>query len=252
MPAKEYSCEVRFFRLITPTVFEVGFETSETADFEAGQFFSIVVPGAGPKGRDLRRAYSIASPPELRPIELCVKLVEGGPGTNYLYGLRPGDKMRAFAPYGDFTYVTQAGRHAFFIATGTGIAPYRSMVQSRHFQENRPLSATCLLGVREEDELLYEEDFLRAGSKWVGAVSRPRSDSFNGFRGRVTDYFREHQASIPWKDSDFYLCGNSAMIDEMKAILAQNGVEKSAIHQEIYYRVAKEANTTASEPSAST
>src|SRR3954452_25092690 len=117
MKAIEYLCTVKSFRMLTPTVFETTFETDKPLQFAAGQFASIVIPGAGPKGRDLRRAYSIASAPEGRPIELCVKIVEEGPGTQYLYRLREGDAFRAIAPYGDFVYEPHSGRHACFIAT---------------------------------------------------------------------------------------------------------------------------------------
>jgi NAD(P)H-flavin reductase len=203
-------------------------------NFEAGQFVSVVVPGAGPKGRDLRRAYSIASAPESRPVELCVKLVEEGPGTNYLYGLKPGDSFRGFAPYGDFVYEPKEGRHAVFVATGTGIAPFRSMVFSRAYRAAPPKSATCLLGVRDEPELLYPDLWELPELKWVPCVSQPRSD-WKGFKGRVTDYLRTLPADFPWLETEFYLCGNGAMITEVKALLAEKGVQKDSIHQEKYY-----------------
>ncbi len=237
MPAIELNCEVKSFRMLTPTVFEITFEGDKPVEFEAGQFVSVVIPGAGPKGRDLRRAYSIASGPEVRPIELCVKLVEGGPGTNYLYKLRPGDKFRGFFPYGDFTYEPKPGRHACFIATGTGIAPFRSMVFSRALAENPPASTVALLGVRDEAELLYLDEFTgRPGVTWAPCVSRPTTDAWKGFRGRVTDWLRAQGQEFPWLETEYYLCGGSAMIDEVKRILAEKGVQKESIHQEVYYK----------------
>lgn len=237
MAASEFSCSVKKFRMLTPTVFEVCFDTADSFHFEAGQFISVVIPGAGPKGRDLRRAYSIASGPETRPVELCVKLVEEGPGTNFLYKLKEGDTFRGFAPYGDFVYEPKPGRHACFIATGTGIAPFRSMVTSKAYQEQPPASALCLLGVRQQDELLYLDSMAQMdGLKWVSAVSQP-STNWSGYKGRVTDYIRnELGAEYPWKETEFYLCGNGGMISEVKAILADRGVEKDSIHQEIYYK----------------
>src|SRR5678815_3086778 len=104
MAAKEFRCEVKSFRMLTPTVYETTFVADQPLAFEAGQFVSVVIPGAGPKGRDLRRAYSVASSPETSPIELCIKLVHEGPGSQYIYALRPGDVFRAYAPYGDFVY----------------------------------------------------------------------------------------------------------------------------------------------------
>ncbi len=221
--------------MLTPTVFETTFEPNAPLSFEAGQFVSVVIPGAGPNGRDLRRAYSIASPPETMPIELCIKLVEGGPGTNYLYKLREGDVFRGFAPYGDFVYEPRAGRHAMFIATGTGIAPFRSIALSEAYKANPPVSTTCLLGVRTEDELLYLEMDKLPKFKLVSTVSQPTNGSFSGFKGRVTDYMRSLGNDFPWSETEFYLCGNGSMISEVKAILADKGVVKESIHQEKYY-----------------
>ena len=242
MAATEFRCSVKSFKMLTPTVFELTFDAEKTKleqsdfSFEGGQFVSVVIPGAGPNGRDLRRAYSIASAPEIRPVELCVKLVEEGPGTNYLYRLRPGDAFRGFAPYGDFTYEIKPGRHACFIATGTGIAPFRAMVFSNEYKAHPPASAWCLMGVRSEDELTYEAEMSAVpGLKWVSAVTQPHVPSHSSFRGRVTDWLREQGVDFPWLETEFYLCGNGAMITEVKALLAEKGVQKEAIHQEKYY-----------------
>jgi ferredoxin-NADP reductase len=220
--------------MLTPTVFETTFETDGSLQFTAGQFASVVIPGAGPKGRDLRRAYSIASAPEIRPIELCIKIVEDGPGTQYLYRLRDGDSLKIIAPYGDFVYEPKPGRQACFIATGTGIAPFRSMIMSKLFQDNPPTRAYCLLGVRTESELLYPEIANIPNVEFINAVSQP-SPSWTGFRGRVTDYIRQLN-DFAWLDTEYYLCGHGGMIQEIKAFLTEKGVHKDSMHQEIYYK----------------
>lgn len=222
--------------MVTPTVFELKFDTDQPLAFRAGQFVSIVIPGAGPKGRDLRRAYSIASPPELRPLELCIKLVDGGPGTQYLYHLRPGEIFRAFAPYGDFTYKHRHGQHICFIATGTGVAPFRAIVYSDEYRANPAESAHCFFGVRSETEILYQDLFEKHPDiKWVPAISQP-GGNWSGFKGRVTDYMKTLDKDFPWSKTEFYLCGNGAMITEVKAQLLEKGVAKESVHQEVYYR----------------
>lgn len=238
--AREYQCHVVGFKMLTPTVFEILFEPKienqpAPLPFVAGQFVSIIVPGAGPGGRDLRRAYSIASAPEKQPIELCVKLVEGGPGTNYLFKLRPGDTFRGLAPYGDFTWETTPERQACFIATGTGVAPFKAMIESEQLQRAAPELIHCLLGVRTEDELLYRQEFgSRQNIRWYEAVSRPSSE-WKGFKGRVTDVLRSFGGDYPWDRTDFYLCGNGDMIKEVKSILEEKGVKGEAVFQEKYY-----------------
>ncbi len=240
MAAQEFQCEVKSIRMLTPTVFELAFQTNRPFEFIGGQFASIVIPGAGPKGRDLRRAYSIASTPGGSPVELCIKRVESGPGSQYLYALKPGQVFRAFAPYGDFIYKKRSGRRVCFIATGTGVAPFRSITQSKDFQASLPISTLCLFGVREESELLYMDDFAKLPFvTWVPMLSQPRTENWNGRLGRVTNYLREQGAKFPWLETDYYLCGSGAMIDEVKLILMGKGVTKDSIHQEIYYKPAK-------------
>jgi NAD(P)H-flavin reductase len=242
MKPMEVLCTVHSFKMLTSTVFQLGFKTNQPISFQAGQFISVIIPGAGPKGRDLRRAYSIASAPENESIELCIKLVEGGPGTQYLFQLRPNDSFKAIGPYGDFTYQTPKTKQVCFIATGTGIAPFRSMVHSQAYRSHPPLQTLGLLGVRTEDELLYREEFQSiSGLKWVEAVSQP-SAQWRGFKGRVTDYLRSlgsnslaSSDSWDWINTEFYLCGNGSMITEVKAFLAEKNVPKEAIHLEKYY-----------------
>jgi CDP-4-dehydro-6-deoxyglucose reductase, E3 len=236
MKPTEYGCLVKDFRMITSTVFELTFDTDHPFHFVAGQFVSVIIPGAGPKGRDLRRAYSIASAPEIKPVELCIKIVEEGPGTQYLNRLRPGDRFRMVAPYGDFVYKPRPGRSICFVATGTGIAPFRSIVMSNHYKEMPPQSAHCFFGVRNEDELIYLDLFQNHPSlHFVSAVSKA-SSGWKGFRGRVTDYMRTLDSSFPWLMTDYYLCGHGGMIQEVKTMLLEKGVTKDSIHQEIYYK----------------
>jgi NAD(P)H-flavin reductase len=238
MAATEYLCNVKGFRMLSPTVFELKFETEQPLEFVAGQFISIVIPGAGPHGRDLRRAYSIASPPEMRPIELCIKYVEGGPGTTYLYALREGMTFKGVAPYGTFVYKTPPERDACFIATGTGIAPFRAMMASKQYQSAPPRKAHCFVGVRMEDELLYTSELREMESdkrlNLIEAVSRP-TDAWSGFRGRVTDYIRTLGNDFNWKETEYYLCGNGEMITEVVQLLTEKGVPKEQIHKEKYY-----------------
>jgi len=245
MTASNLICQVTRFEMVTPTVFVLSFRTEPRFEFQAGQFISVVVPGAGPKGRDLRRAYSIASPPGRDEVEVCVKIVESGPGTSYLKDLHPGDSFKAVAPYGDFVYHPKPGRHVCFIATGTGIAPFRATLESERYWTEAAESTLCLLGVREESEILYDPELTRLAQtkdfRWITAVSRPvGGTSWAGFRGRVTDYLRSLGSDYPWLHSEFYLCGAGAMIDEVKQLLAERGVQKESIHQEIYYKTPKE------------
>lgn len=225
---------------LTADVFEMHMESSAPFLFAPGQFVSILIPGAGPGGRDLRRAYSISSAPELMPskniFELCVKLVENGPGTNFLNNMKIGDTFKGHVPFGDFVYKTKSDKHVVMIATGTGIAPFRSMLLSKVYAENKPRTTTLLFGARDAGDLLYTDELSPIlSSDFVQTLSRPTTD-WPGFKGRVTDWLRENATTLDWKHTEFYMCGNGAMIDEVKQILVSKEVDKSCIHQEVYYK----------------
>ena len=72
MPAKEYLCKVVQLKWLTPTVVDLRFEPSKKFSFEPGQFISVVVPDPAGGRKPLRRAYSLAVPPE-QGWGLCVK-----------------------------------------------------------------------------------------------------------------------------------------------------------------------------------
>ncbi len=235
----EYQCEVAESNRLTPSVFELKFRTDHPLDFKAGQYVSIVVPSPNPGEKPLRRPYSIASAPGIHPIELCIQEIPHGPGSNFLAKLRPGDRFTAHAPYGYLLYHPKPDRDAIFIATGTGIAPFRSMVMSQEYMKSPPRRATCLLGVRTKPEILYQSDFHSLTMRWVPCLSKESVCEEPSCKGRVTQYLRDHADEIEWAKTEFYLCGNGAMIDEIRVLLKERGVLKESIHQEIYFKPPK-------------
>ncbi len=245
---------------LTHDVFELQLERPASSvsddyalEFKAGQYLSVVVPGAGPGGRNLRRAYSIASPPETPYLELCVKLVEGGPGTNYLNSLKVGDYLEGQAPFGHFVLNHDQTKPCVFIGTGTGVAPHRSMILSQEWQSRAPLA--FLLGVRSESDILYPELFngstpVLCDHKHVTiALSRPQASSSEALKkvsqhhggahittGRVTAYLETMRSDgFPTAEAHYYLCGNGAMITDVKAWLETQNVTKEQIHTEKYF-----------------
>ena len=107
-------------RLISPT----------TLDFQPGQFISFEIPIEG-RPHPMTRAYSIASPPSQRSILTVVfNRVDHGPGSTFLFSLKPGDQVHFKGPAGSFRLRDDAPRNLLFVATGTGIAPLRSMLHT--------------------------------------------------------------------------------------------------------------------------
>ena len=235
MPAREYDCKVTELIWLTPTCFTLRFEPSKSFAYEPGQFLSVMLPNGDPEVRTVRRIYSFASSGKKSGYELCVQRVQGGLGSNYLASLKPGDTIRISAPFGDFFYETHPHRNVCMIATSTGIAPFKAMVLSEHFKKNKPAAAMMLLGVRNEKEILFPGLFEKHGVEELHAVSQPLGP-WDGFKGRVTDYLKALPESWPWQETDFYICGNGHMIEEVVHYLIKvRGVPKNAVRQEAYF-----------------
>ena len=235
MPAREYDCKVTSIVWITPTVFSLRFEPSRPFTYYPGQFLSVMLPNEDRGVRTVRRIYSFASPGKKDGYELCVQKVPGGQGTAYLSSLKPGDSLRISAPFGDFFMETKSHRNACLIATSTGIAPFRAMVLSEKFRKDAPAATMLLLGVRNESEILFPGLFEKHGVEVVHAVSQA-VPGFDGFKGRVTDYLKALPESWPWQETDFYICGNGHMIEEVRHFLLKvRGVHPHAVRQEAYF-----------------
>jgi NAD(P)H-flavin reductase len=238
MHAKEQICTVLENIWLTPTVLRIRFETLKRLTFRPGQFVSVLVPDED-TGETIKRCYSFASSPleaeELGYFELCIRYVPGGLGSSYVAALRKGDTFRILAPYGDFRYRSpEPGRGVCFICTGTGLAPFRSMIFSAEFQQNPPAHSICLLGVRNERELLYRGDLERAGVDAVYAVSDGQAPP-STFQGRVTDVLKRLPSNWKWHSTDFYICGNGEMVKDVDHLLrGGHGVAESAIHKEAF------------------
>jgi CDP-4-dehydro-6-deoxyglucose reductase len=207
------------------------FETAggEPLRFEPGQFVSFRHEIGG---KEITRAYSIASAPNNSP-RFDLNLVEGGHFSPHLFGLRPGEAVEMREPLGMFT-LRHPQREALFIATGTGIAPFRSMLQAHLTAGSAPF--TLIYGVRHESHLIYRREFEAMAAQWPQfrfwpTLSRP-AEGWSGRRGRVQAHVEEALAGR--RDADVYLCGLKLMVDELRNILRGMGFDRKQIIYEKY------------------
>lgn len=212
--------------------------------FEPGQFVQLGWPKpedpAGPPPTRVRwnkRSYSIASSPaETEAYELCLALVEEGVLTPRIFDLAEGARVWCDdAPKGHFTLERiPAGRHLVCVATGTGIAPFVSMLR-RYRGTGRFRQLTVLWGAREAADFAYHAELAAAAAadpavRYAAIASRePESSAWTGARGRVQSLFaaeafgRIAGAPLDPRDTHALLCGNPAMIDEVRALLETRG-----------------------------
>ncbi len=236
--ARNYRAVLRTTRMLTESTRHLEWQVAEGGrfDFLAGQFISLTLVR---NGNEHTRAYSIASAP--RPdgtFDICLNRVPGGLFSNYLCDLAPGAKMDFTGPHGFFVVRRPVERDIVFIATGTGIAPIRGMLEDLFASGNAVGRDVWLLfGVRHPETILYRDEFERLAAShprfhFLPALTRPPAD-WPGARGRVQEHLRAHFRGR--RDVDVYICGLKAMVDDVRQILKQEfGLDRRQIHYEKY------------------
>lgn len=215
----------------------------EPPRFEPGQFVQaglrIETPardGSGVMRLKLqKRSYSIASAPgDPRGYELCLALVDQGRLTPALHGLRPGDRMFLDPrPLGRFTLEgLPPGRDLVLLATGTGVAPYVSMLRA-YAGQGRWGRMAIVHGVRRPADLVYRRELEQAAREdpafvYLPIVSREKDPGrWGGLSGRVQQVLEPRRLKelagieLSPKSCHVLLCGNPAMIDETSALLVK-------------------------------
>jgi NAD(P)H-flavin reductase len=119
--AKDYECEVVKVELYDNKTFLLEITKPEGFEFKAGQFAMIHTHGS-------EKPFSIASPPSLKNLQFLIKEHDEGTVTQYLDDLKKGDKLKITAPFGVFCVRDTKAKELYFIAAGTGVAPFRSMI----------------------------------------------------------------------------------------------------------------------------
>ena len=228
---------VRSVPLSEPTKhLEFEMEEGPRFGFVPGQWLSL--KQTRPDGEELTRAYSIASPPaDNSRFALCLNRVQDGFMSNFLCDMKEGANISCQGPFGDFI-LRPPLRDTIFIATGTGIAPFRSMLHwlladpSRHQGRNFIL----LFGSRTEKDIYYHQEFLQLAADHANFDYRPTlsrgGPEWKGLRG----YVQEHVPGIVQGRAEMnaYICGLDRMIKVNRELLKEVGWDRKSIRYEKY------------------
>jgi ferredoxin-NADP reductase len=208
-------------------------------DFDPGQWVNLVLPL--PAG-EIKRAYSIASPPVpgSRRFEIAVTRVQGGAGSEHLHALPEGATLRAIGPHGLFTRRPDEGLPSIFIGTGTGVTPLRSMILAA-LRAGAVEPLWLVFGARHEEDVLYEEELAALATAHPNfgyhvTLSRPRS-SWGGRSGYVQAHLSELCAALRERGPlpHAYVCGLDRMVSSVKDHLRNElGFERKHVHTERY------------------
>lgn len=232
-------------------VLRVAAEGWRLPEFTPGQFAVLGLPPEAPRcvGADpdeeaplprrmIRRAYSIASSSRAREcFEFYINLVRSGELTPRLFALDSGDRIWLGPKVaGAFTLdEARPDSHLVLVATGTGLAPYMSMLRTT-LPEADGRRIAVLLGARHSWDLGYHAELAamerqHPGLSYLPMISRPAAEMrpWRGRVGHVLDLWRDGAIGRAWgfsptpQSTSVFLCGNPRMIDDMSALLSGEG-----------------------------
>lgn len=204
-------------------------------DFIPGQFVTLDLP-IHEKPNKRWRSYSIASSPDgTNIIELLIVLAVGGAGTQYLFNeVSVGSELTFRGPQGVFVLPKEMENDIFFICTGTGIAPFRSMIQHIQSHSISFRNIYLIFGCRTKADLLYYNEFRDFENRLPGFTYIPTlsREKWEGHHGYVHPIYQELCAAK--QPAHFYLCGWKNMIDDAKKNILAMGYDKKSIELELY------------------
>jgi len=215
---------VSFERLKGENIF-LKVQPNENFDFKAGQFFMIKI------GKD-EKPFSIASFPGENTIDFLISVHPDGTVTPKLNRMNVGDSFEIEGPYGVFNVRDTNAKEIFFIAAGTGIAPFRSMIMEA-LQRFPKKKVKLIFGFR--DVFYFEHFWKELESSYknfslVPCCTKPEKN-WKGNVGRVTSYLEKEIKNA--KDKEVYICGPPQMVMDTRIILENRlGFDKEKIYVE--------------------
>ncbi len=231
MEVIKFTAQLREKQQLTSDIYEFRFEKPAILDFLAGQFLQFCIPQGD---KIILRSYSISSTPADDYLEFCVKFLEGGVASNHLKNMNIGDRLEFQGPRGLFVHKDNTDALSF-IATGTGFAPIMGIIRDELENKKNTGEVRLLFGVRTEDDMFWADRLKNLKIQYPNFVyditlSQPKADGgWGGLRGRVTEHILHHLVN-----HKFYLCGNAAMVKDVREMLIKNGIDMKAIHFEIF------------------
>jgi ferredoxin-NADP reductase len=207
----------------------------ERFSFEAGQFVTLDLPIDNKKSKRWR-SYSISSAPDHTNVfELIIVLDKHGLGTQYIFNnIHVGSELLFRGPQGVFTLKQPLDKDLFLVCTGTGIAPFRSMLHDIKNNNIPHKNIYLVFGCRTQKDILYYDE-MKAFEKeienfhYIPTLSR---EQWEGRAGYVHPIYEE--LCTDKQPASFYLCGWKGMLDEAKKRILALGYDKKDTHSELY------------------
>jgi len=200
-------------------------------DFRPGQFIALHIYR---NGEQHIRAFSIATAHRAdNCFELCLNLKREGDVSRWLLDLKAGSTIEFTGPYGVFRLYHSPDRVSAFIATGTGIAPIRAMLQELYRQDH-PEETWLIFGVQKEADILYRDEFEKLAREnpsfhFIPTLSRPDPE-WKGHTGYVQQQIRKYLSGKQGLHA--YVCGTPKMVEDVRRLFRGMGYGPEAVSYE--------------------
>jgi CDP-4-dehydro-6-deoxyglucose reductase len=230
-PVRTLPCRIQALERLAADVMKVTLRLPPNSGFRClpGQYIDVIGHGG------LRRSYSVANAVSLsQHIELHVRKVEDGAMSHYWFDqAKPSDLLRLNGPLGTFFLRETAGLDLLLLATGTGIAPIKAMLEGLALAPVAmlPRSVALYWGGRTAPDLYWDTATLAIGHRFVPVLSKADAGWF-GACGHVQQAVLEANPDL--NDAAVYACGSDAMIQSARADLLAAGLAKNRFHSDAF------------------
>ncbi len=225
------NAKIKAIKKLTKQTWKFTIQFDEDFIFTPGQFITLKVRG-------VQRNYSIASFSKNRNlIELIIVKVENGKLTTILFrDVEPGENIEIKGPKGNFTMPENTNRDIFFICTGTGLAPFKSILDEIELSGKYPKRIFLIFGTRTKNDLLFYDEMKKMvksipNFNYIPVLSR---ENWDGETGYVHQQYNNIVKNEKLQNPLFYLCGWRNMIVDAKQQLSNLGYDSSNIKLELY------------------
>lgn len=224
-------CRIAHLEHLASDVLQVKLRLPPTADFAymPGQYIDVIGPGGHRRSYSLARACSAD-----KQLELHIRAVEGGVMSQYWFAqAKVNDLLRLHGPLGTFFLRETAGLDLVFMATGTGFAPVKAMLESLNdlAADLQPRSVTLFWGGRKIEDLYADPVRMSTGHVYVPVLSRAPED-WTGARGYVQSELLKKMPELACVA--VYACGSDAMIRSAKLQLEAAGLQARRFYADAF------------------
>lgn len=224
---------------IAPNVLHVYLKPEKPLEYSPGQFVTLHFFNSDTH-KDQRRSYSIANPPNSSEyIEFAISYQPQGIASEAIFHMKPGEEVEVSGPAGRLVLLQEHPERYVLVATGTGVTPYRAMLNQIKSITNNSIKVLVLFGIRNEQECLYQDEFDQFAKEnnnfnieYFYSRELPSLDAGNIHKGYVQNGFENYNLN-PETDM-IYLCGNPNMIDQAYAKLQELGFNAKSVRREKY------------------